>query len=209
MLAALRENISPNRFNTYLKQSSGAHELAIQLYTWNIALGGALHGPIQALEVTLRNAIHNALASRHGEFWFHNPNLLKGNQRNNVHRVKNKLKTQNKQDTSGQLVAELSFGFWVALFAKRYDDLLWRTDLHHIFPSQVNRQELYEQLDRLRTLRNRITHHEPILQRDLQTDYEKLLWILEMLSPEVASWTSHHSRVLEVIDTDPVKIARF
>ncbi|MCY3967228.1 MAG: hypothetical protein OXF21_01495, partial [bacterium] len=96
VLAALRENISPNRFNTYLKQSSGAHELAIQLYTWNIALGGALHGPIQALEVTLRNAIHNALASRHGEFWFHNPNLLKGNQRNNVHRVKNKLKTQNK-----------------------------------------------------------------------------------------------------------------
>ena len=209
ILMALREDISPDRFNTYLKHASGAHELAMQLYTWNIALGSAFYGPLQALEVTLRNAIHNQMASRHGDLWFNNPALLKQKQRNSVTRAARELREQKKQSTAGRMVAQLSFGFWPALFAKRYDALLWRTDLHQIFSPQPNRQELYNQLNRLRTLRNRIAHHEPILQRDLRTDYEKLLWILEMLSPEAALWVTHHSRVIEVLGAKSHSIARF
>ncbi len=208
-LMALREDISPDRFNTYLKHASGAHELAMQLYTWNIALGSAFHGPLQALEVTLRNAVHNQLASRHGDLWFHNPALLKQSQRNSVKRAASELKRQKKQGTAGRMVAELGFGFWAALFAKRYDALLWRTGLHQIFSPQPNRQELFDQLNRLRTLRNRVAHHEPILQRDLQTDYEKLLWILAMLSSQAASWVTHHSRVIEVLATKPHEATRF
>ena len=209
ILMALREDISPDRFNTYLKHASGAHELAMQLYTWNIALGSAFHGPLQALEVTLRNAVHNQLTSRHSDLWFNNPALLKQNQQGSVQRAARELKKQKKQSTAGRMVAELSFGFWVSLFARRYDALLWRTDLHRVFSPQPNRQKLYNQLNRLRTLRNRVAHHEPILQRDLKTDYEKLLWILEMLSPEAASWVTHHSRVNEVLEAKSHSIARF
>ena len=208
-LAVLRTAISPDRFNTYLKRASGAHRPAMQMYTWNIALGSAFHGPLQALEVTLRNATHDQLASRYSDLWFHNPDLLKRNQLNSVRSAASELERQKKQGTAGRIVAELSFGFWVALFAKRYEALLWRTDLNRIFTPRPNRQELYDQLNRLRTLRNRVAHHEPILQRDLQTDYQKLLWILKMLSPEAASWVTHHSRVLEVLETKPHLVTRF
>ena len=208
-LETLREAISPERFKTYLKRASGAHKYAMQMYTWNIALGSAFHGPLQALEVTLRNAAHGQLVSRYGDLWFYNPNLLKRSQQNSVKRAANELNRQKKQGTAGQVVAELNFGFWVALFAKGYEERLWRPDLHRLFTPQPHRSELYDQLDRLRTLRNRVAHHEPILQRDLRTDHEKVLWILEMLSPETAAWVAHHSRVIEVLETKPHLVTRF
>ena len=205
-LRALRVTISPDRFGTYLALASGDRRRAVNMYLWNAALGGAFHGPLQALEVSLRNAVHDIMTDSHGEFWFDNPRLLRKNEQARVGWATKKIR---KQRTSGRVVAELSFGFWVALFSKTYDHGLWRADLHHVFTPQPNRRELHNQLDRLRTLRNRIAHHEPILQRDLRVDHEKILWILEMLSPETAAWVAHHSRVIEVLETKPHLVTRF
>ena len=176
------------------------------MYLQNAALGGAFHGPLQTLEVTLRNAVHNALTDSHGEFWFDSPLLLRGIEQNRVKKASQKIR---KQRTAGRVVAELNLGFWVGLFSKAYDKNLWRSDLHQMFSPQPNRKNLHNQLDRLRTLRNRVVHHEPIMQRDLRTDHEKILWILKMLSPETASWVAHHSRVTEVLKTKPHRIAQF
>ena len=75
------------------------------------------------------------------------------------------LHERGKLPTADYVVSELSFTFWVALFANVYDQTLWRTDLHRIFtPRTKNRHGLHDSLDRLRNLRNRIAHHEPIFQ---------------------------------------------
>ena len=205
-LRELRACISPERFGTYLELAEGDRRRAIQMYLRNTALGGALHGPLQALEVTLRNAVHRTLAASCGEFWFDSSLLLRATEQVSVRRANQKLR---KQRTPGRVVAELNFGFWVALFSKTYDNGLWRTDLHLRFTPQPKRRELHDQLNRLRTLRNRIAHHEPILQRDVRVDHERILWILEMLSPATAAWVRHHSRVLEVLDTKPHLVTRF
>lgn len=205
-LSSLREVISAERFGTYHKLASGDRRRAIRLYTWNIALGGAFHGPLQTLEVALRNAVHDTLTARFSDFWFENAGLLEENEERSVERATEKLA---RPWTAGQVIAELNFGFWVALFAKKYETRLWRTELHQLFALKQNRKELHNQLNRLRTLRNRIAHHEPILQRHLRTDYDKILWILDMLSPAAAAWTNHHSRVIEVLDTSPAQVTRF
>lgn len=205
-LRALRACISPERFDTYLVLASGDRRRAIQMYLQNAALGAAFHGPLQALEVTLRNAVHNTLADSHGEYWFDNPLLLRAIEQNRVKKATQKIR---KQRTAGRVVAELNLGFWVGLFSKAYDQSLWRSGLHQMFSPQPNRKNLHNQLDRLRTLRNRVVHHEPIMQRDLRTDHEKILWILKMLSPETASWVAHHSRVIEVLETKPHEVTRF
>lgn len=205
-LGALRTCISLERFGTYLELAQGDRRLAIQMYLRNAALGGAFHGPLQALEVTLRNAIHRTLTASCGVFWFDDSRLLRATEQTSVRRANQKIRNQR---TPGRVVAELNFGFWVALFSKSYDHGLWRTDLHLIFTPKPNRRELHDQLDRLRTLRNRIAHHEPILQRDVRVDHERILWILKMLSPVTAAWVAHHSRVIEILNTNPRRITRF
>ncbi len=205
-LRALRTCISPERFSTYLDLAKGDRRLAIQMYIRNAALGGAFHGPLQALEVTLRNAVHHTLVSNYGAFWFDDSRLLRATEQASVRRANQKIRNQR---TPGHVVAELNFGFWVALFSKSYDHGLWRTDLHLIFAPKPNRRELHDQLDRLRTLRNRIAHHEPIHQRDVRVDHEKILWILKMMSPATAAWVAHHSRVIEILNTNPRRITRF
>jgi len=52
---------------------------------------------------------------------------------------------------------------------------------------------------KLRTFRNRIAHHEPIFQRNLVEDYERIVDVVTWLSPSVSSWMTEHSRVYEVI----------
>jgi Abi-like protein. len=41
----------------------GNRKAAFGLYSWNIAVSAALYGPLQTLEGTLRNALHNASAN--------------------------------------------------------------------------------------------------------------------------------------------------
>ena len=107
------------------------------------------------------------------------------------------------------IIAAANFGFWVALFAKKYDATLWRTVLHQCFSAGPSRGNVHDRLNRLRTLRNRIVHHEPILQRQLRADHDGILWLLDRLSPEMAAWVEHHSRVRETLALSSHRMRRF
>lgn len=194
----LRAAISDERFTTYLELAGNDRRRALQLYTYNAALGSAFHGPLQALEVTLRNVVHDAITEERGTFWFEDPQLDEP-QRDAVTVAKQELHWEKGPQTPGRIVAALNLGFWVALFAKRYEELLWRPTLHHCFDPTPARRRLHNQLNRLRRFRNRVAHHEPILQRRLQDDHDAILWVLGMLSPQTEAWVRHHSRVLEVL----------
>ena len=67
------------------------------------------------------------------------------------------------------------------------------------FNPRQDRRRVHDQLNRLRRLRNRIVHHEPILHWNLQADHDLILGLLGLLSPETKTWVEHHSRVLEVL----------
>ncbi len=206
--AALRSALSADRFATYLRLARGREVRAQQLYARNAALASAMHGPLHMLEVTLRNAAHDSLSETHGTDWLSGV-ALTTRQRKMIDSATRGLRQQGKEVTSSGLVAEMSFGFWVALFAKRFDQQLWRVALHRAFEPTPARSELHRQLEQLRALRNRIAHHEPILKRDLNGDYEALLEVLAMLSPEVSNWVRHYSRVPEVLTTSTSRIMRF
>lgn len=45
----------------------------MQLYHWNSALSEALHGTLQSLEITLRNAVNDRLRVSFGDAWYDNP----------------------------------------------------------------------------------------------------------------------------------------
>ena len=207
-MRALCEVISNERFATYLKLANGDRRLALQFYAYNAALGSAFHGPLQALEVTLRNTVHTAITDVSGAHWFEDPRLEQP-QRDAVSDAKDKLDWEKGPQDPGRVVAALSFGFWVALFAKRYEEDLWRPVLHRCFNPRQDRRHLHDRLNRIRRLRNRIVHHEPTLHKDLRADHDLILWTLDLLSPETKTWVEHHSRVPEVLAQPAHRINRF
>ena len=205
---ALIRATSEERFATYLNLANGDSARAFQLYTRNTALGAAFHGPLQTLEVTLRNAVHEAMTASYGTGWIDNA-PLQGVERSRLDESVRLLASEGHSQTPGRVIAASSFGFWIALFAKRYDATLWRTALRRVFGANMSRSNAHQQLDRLRTLRNRIAHHEPIMQRRLSDDHERIISLLRALSPPVAAWVAHHSRVPEVLAESSRRISRF
>ena len=197
-IRGLRGGISDERFATYCQLAGNDATQALQLYARNVALGAAFHGPLQALEVTLRNAAHAQLTQVYGPDWCDSA-PFRSSEQQAILKAKDSLDRERKPRTPGRVTAALNLGFWVALFAKKYDGTLWRAALYQCFDTGPSRGDVHERLNRLRTLRNRVVHHEPILQRDLHTDHQSILWLLHRLSPDTAAWVTHHSRVPTIL----------
>ena len=72
-LDELETALSRARLSTFLEAAGGDRESAIRLHAWNAAVGGAFCGPLQGLEVVLRNAMHRRLAECDGPAWYDHP----------------------------------------------------------------------------------------------------------------------------------------
>src|SRR6202171_5348250 len=70
IINALERTLSPERLSTYLAATGGDHAAALRLYVWNTQISAALYGPLQALEIIIRNAFHRELATVYGPAWY-------------------------------------------------------------------------------------------------------------------------------------------
>ena len=195
MIVDLRRAVSEARFATYLARAGNDEVQAWALYEWNLEVSTAFLVPLSVLEVTLRNRLYEAGARPFGRNWLSTSTTLGPADRAMVNDATSKLRAR-RPDASGvadpitgdAIVAELSFAFWVGLVATRYDANLWRRGLVTAFRGPIQRPVLHGDLDRLRTLRNRIAHHEHLLSRNLTADLERVYWITDRLSPTTATW---------------------
>jgi hypothetical protein len=62
----LEQGISAERLAAYIATAKGDRNRAISLYEFNIRASEGLYGILQALEVSLRNSIHNVMTSDMG-----------------------------------------------------------------------------------------------------------------------------------------------
>ena len=207
-LADLLKALSEPRFQTYLGHANGNQEMGMRQYVWNAALASGLHGPVHMLEVTLRNAVHDRLKHIHGASWFDLPGFLRGPEAGMINDARNYLADRNESTAPDKIIAELNFRFWVAIFSRKYDRL-WVSSLQAIFSPRPIRHELHEKLDRLRTLRNRIAHHEPILHRHLMADLADIKQIVGSLSPTVLDWLNWHQQATARFATPATDIDLF
>lgn len=102
------------------------------------------------------------------------------------------------------MVAVLNWGFWTGLLAKRYEQL-WRSHFRKVFRSEgpLTRAQIFQPLDDLRRLRNRIAQHEPILNRNIAADYASIIELVSYISPDSADWVDAQSQVAAVIAAKP------
>ena len=91
-----------------------------------------------------------------------------------LQKAKSKLIFYRRPLTPGRVISELSFGFWTALCSRPYSQSLWIPYLHRAFPTRDwDTGLLFARLEAIRKLRNRVAHHEPILNRNLDQDYTR------------------------------------
>lgn len=199
--------LSTDRLTTYLGATDGNLESAIKLHVYNTTLSSAFFGPIQVLEVALRNAFHRELTFAFGAAWYDEPTFLVSPEiTKSIVDAKEALTNHKLPSDAPHIVAALHFGFWTTLLAGRYEHQIWTPALNKAFPNYAavtgkspKRSSISGQIDFLRGLRNRIAHHEPIFQRDLLADYRTLLRVASWLNSDLSKWMDFHSRVLAVL----------
>lgn len=202
--------LSLERFGRYLEWADGNRLRALELYTFNTRISEALYTPLQMLEVALRNRMHGIMTAGHHDNWFRDTGfLLVENQRQQLTKAIQDVAADGKELSPGRIVAALSFSFWTSMLSPAYD-LLWQTTLHRIACREdgrgLRRKDLSGPLTPIRTLRNRVAHHEPILQWNLPRHYANIMQITEWLSPAAATWCRRHSRFEEVYPPERIAL---
>ena len=178
----LKYYLSNPRFNVYLAKTNNDFHRAYRLYKVNIELSEAFYPILSVLEVSLRNAVNETLKLHFNDpYWF--KNSLPVEFLPFVSEATQKLTAQRKSITADRIIAELNFGFWNRLFNRHYTGLLWKP-LRLIFkniPKHLRQRDtIADVLYRIRTLRNRIYHYEPIFGnlQDIENQYNEMLIFL-------------------------------
>lgn len=209
LIDRLKPVISDERLGTYLIAAGFDADRALKLYVWNAQVGEAFHLPIQAVEVGLRNRVNTALIHRFGEEWWSNEAFRAAADQErleNLRLVERRIRNRRLKLSNGQVVAGLSFGFWVGLLHKRYNPALWGGKPHGYFPGLPagrSRDSLATAVSRVAFIRNRIWHHEPIIKLDLSTEHATVLQALEWICPVKAEWVRPHCRVPTLLRQKP------
>lgn len=205
-VAAIRASLSEPRFATYLTKGGGDEGYALALYLYNARVAKAFMFPLGVVEVTLRNAIDALLVARHGLTWHLQPVF-----RNNVLMpegviaVDKAITRAGVGATRGQIIAELTFDFWSNLLRPEYGNL-WRTGLNIVFPNKprtTTRHDIQLMAKAINRFRNRIAHHEPVLDLNVTDIHAKIVELASLRCAETAAWLKHHSTVSAVIRTRP------
>lgn len=185
--AQLSHSISAERLAPY-RQTGDSDADVLTRYLWNICLSEALYPTLQNLEIALRNSIYCAVrgATANAD-WLNSNSPLLANELIKVQEAESSLRRQGKSIAPGRLIAELSFGFWTSLLGSNYEQIFWPRLLHKAFPnlpaSPHRRHHVARRFTVIRHLRNRISHHEPIWNRqNLAQEHSDLMGAVAWLN---------------------------
>ena len=203
---SLQRTLSDERIARYAA-GGGGDRGTYGRYLWNLALCESLYPGLQGLEVALRNAMHEAASTRYGTAWWfdgaRSPIAIRGYQARRgrggrwvhtseaykVEGAKRQLRREGKPVQPGRVIAELTFGFWTALFNRHYVTAgLWPGLLPDVFPGLTTGRTIgmvRPRLEEVRRLRNRVFHHEPVWNdSDLAAKHGRILEAVSWVCPD-------------------------
>jgi hypothetical protein len=209
MVVRIIDTMSHPRFSTYLYATGQNRDRALLLYQWNAKLGASFHTPIQAAEVALRNRVNHALVAEFGNDWWTAARfcgLIDRERTADLKTVKTRIRRKQLTLETDQIVAGLSFGFWVGMLQPKYNPTIWGTHLRTAFshlPAQRDRHSLFKRGGEIAGLRNRISHHEPLLKADAMRHYGEILEFLRWLCPKTADWVRPQCEIAKIVRQKP------
>ena len=204
-IETLRKALSSARFNGYLARADGDEGLALELYFYNVRLAEAFLYPLGVTEVVFRNAIDEALVRSFGDDW-HMPGEFRDQVLNPASRSSLTTAIRRIQSSVRDgVIAALTFDFWSNLFRREYADL-WRSNVYIAFPalsSGVGRGSIHNLVTEINKFRNRVAHHEPILDSNVRDVLSKMFRLTELRCPVTAEWMRQNTKVDDVMYSRP------
>lgn len=214
-IQAIRVALSAARMATYETAAGVTADddpAGLELYAWNAQVSAALLVPLNLCEVVVRNAVSDALEAVYGAAW----------PRSSVFELslpdpgigysprKDLQIVRRYQTSTGKIIPELKFVFWQKMFTSRHDMRVWNSHLMRVLPnldhskpvSQL-RHEIYDSLEEIRKLRNRIAHHEPIFKRNLTGDLQGIVDLIELRCKLTANWMMANQQASTIIVRRP------
>lgn len=213
--------VSQKRLKRYVHACGGNTRKAMTLYRYNVELAQTVFAIIGFFEVALRNAINEKLVMSFGNEWLKDSCLPGG-----IFNIPNAHKTcviinnayqrllRDNLYSHTKLLAEMEFGIWKYMFSPVQYRQTGRC-LLAIFPNkprssaqaQYNSSYMFNELDKINTLRNRIAHHEPICfpaqgaiihTGYIRNEYNKMLTLLDWMGIESSKFLFGIDHVLYV-----------
>ena len=106
--------------------------------------------------------------------------------------ARNLIKRSEKTETRDQIIANLTFGFWVQLLDRKHDQI-WRQALHRAFrhpqtSKAPDAKRVRSLVNDVRQFRNRIAHHDYARDYDLPMLMSRVRELAELISPTFGTW---------------------
>ncbi|WP_099206770.1 Abi family protein [Xanthomonas citri] len=199
--------LSEERYAPYMRRSGYKPDLAFQLYLYNARLAKSFLFPLHVVEIVLRNAIDEIFTQHFTDRWPQDPGLtaiLTPESKASLDKAIARSSRARPNWNKGDVIANLTFDFWSNLFRPEYDRPLWQTNMRQLLPnSTLNRAAFQSIVSRINQLRNRIAHHEPILNENSAQRLKEILDVVSFRSSIAKGWLKDHSTVYQVLKTAP------
>lgn len=193
--------LSPNRMDRYIKSTDDL-DRAFELYELNSELGAKLWPAIHYYEVVLRNLIDKALSQAFSENWIDDNSFLFALKKQKQDAIENTIKScerKNKSFTKNDVIADLSLSIWLEVASQKFLHQVWYKCIDDIFPHRPQEQsvesfvqELEDRFKYVKTLRNRIAHHEPIYNLNIQNGIDAVAFLFKAAAPELLPVVNRH-----------------
>ena len=169
--------ISSDRMRKYLVACNNDTRRAMTLYRHNLTLSQQMFTMISCFEVAFRNKIDKEMKRHWGNDWLRDFVMPGGafasdgraaGTKKIIKKAYDDLMNNNDYSHS-KLLSQMEFGVWKYMF-NNVQYRLGRRYLLNIFPNkprstpqnQIDNSRIFQELDHINNIRNRIAHHEPI-----------------------------------------------
>jgi hypothetical protein len=210
---AIPQFLSVPRFSTYLVACGGNVVEALRLYHWNAQASAAFLFPLHVFEICTRNAASNAIESAYNVRWPWSPAFersLPNPARPNFSPRFEIQNVRNKHISTGKVIADIRFAFWVSMYTTRHTARLWTPYFRREYPNvpaattvESALTRIHQVADSIRGLRNRLAHHEPIFKRDLVSDYTSIMEVIGHRCVHTAGWLNRSQMVSSLLTLKP------
>lgn len=207
-LATLEQRITDERLAPYRAACGGGLTAAIRLYEWNAEVSAALGITLGHVEVLLRNAMHDQLTrwttARFAEpRWYLDPaGVFSPASIADIAVARGRATRNGQSETPGRVVAELAFGFWGYLLARRHDRGVWHPCLNRAF-GRRRRSVVHDAVKELHVARNRMAHHERMFNRQIGALRTTAIEVAGWICPVTRDWIDAGCRVSQLLATRP------
>lgn len=171
--------LSGPRYGRFYAAAGEDHAAAMRLYEWHAVLGMASFGLIHHFEVLVRNAIDRTLGEE-----------------------------QPQAPISSTWLTDFDVlrPNGIRQVIKAINLLVWRHQLHQAFPhATTTRKALSVRMRRIQRFRNRVAHHDSLLDKDIPALFGDMLEIAGWIDPQARAWLEAQTGAVEIAR----QVARF